>query len=84
MYLEDFLGSQATQIAGSPIFIGLLVLAFFSALVLLRDVRLEVKVLGIGGGSILALAFLPSWSAILLGLGGALVLYLALMKVVSR
>lgn len=83
-FLEDFIGSQASVIVGNPVFIGLLILAFFGALVLLRDVRLEVKILGIGGGFILALAFLPNWLAVLFGLGGALIIYLALMKVITR
>lgn len=83
-YLENFLGTQATTITGNPLFTGLLILAFFSTFVLLKDTKLELKILGIGGGFILALLFLPTWLIILFGIGSAVVIYLAIMKVLNR
>jgi len=84
LWLEDFIGTQGMLIAGNPLFIGILVLAFFTALVLVRRSNLEVRVLAIGGGFLLALAFFPSWLIVLFAMGLAIVMYLAIIRLITR
>lgn len=82
--LEQYIYEGALQAVGDPILLGLLVFGFFIGFVTLQGQRLEGKMAILAPAVFLALAFLPSVVTVLVGLVFGFILYLALMRLLSR
>jgi len=81
---EDIIYQGAVYTVGDPMFIGLLVFIFFAGFVMLQNIPTSAKVLVLAGASILALAFMPTWIIVLVGLVMAGLLYLGVMRWMSK
>lgn len=81
--LEDLMFQGAMDIVGDPVFLGILVMAFFFGFVMFQGLRFEAKAMFIIGGSLLAIAFIPVL-AVIIGFGVGILVYLALNKVFNK
>jgi hypothetical protein len=81
--LEALIANGMLSLVGDPIFIGLLVAIFFTAFVIMQGLKIDGKLLGIGGGLILAAVFIPGF-IIIIGLAMAFILYKAIMKLIGK
>jgi len=81
---EEMMYNGAVWTVGDPMFLGLLVFVFFAGFVMLQNIPTSAKVLVLAGASILALAFMPTWIIILVGLALAGLLYLGVMRWMNK
>ena len=81
---EDIIYQGAVYTVGDPMWIGLLVFAFFTGFVLLQNIPTSAKVMVLAGAALLALAFMPTWIVVLVGLALAAILYLGVMRWINR
>lgn len=80
---EQFLADGFQNSFGDTAIMGIMVLAFFGIFVMLQNTRFDVKLAIMVPAFILASAFIP-WFAILLALVLGTIVYLAVMKLISR
>jgi len=81
--IEDYVGSAMQDLTGDPIYSGLLILAFFMALVFMRNFRLDAKIAILFPASVLAMAFIPMLKLIVVFVGTA-ILYMGYGKLINR
>lgn len=81
---EQLIYEGALSVAGDPIFIGLLVFGFFLGFALLQGQKFAGFMLILVPGAILAIAFMPNYVVIILGLILGVILALALNKLITR
>jgi hypothetical protein len=82
--IEEYIYEGALTAVGDPILLGLCVFGFFLGFVTLQGQSLVGKISIIVPATFLALAFLPSVATVLVGLVFGFILYLALMRLLSR
>lgn len=78
--LEEILAEGFLSVVGDPLFLGLILLGFFGALVFVQGTRLDGKLVVIVPVLLMSLLFLPPWLAIAFAIGMGVVVYLALTK----
>lgn len=77
--LETVFGNGFLSILGSPMFEGMGVIAFFTALVMLYPTHPALKILAFFGGCILAVPFF-GWSVLILGFGMGTIIWFAVRR----
>jgi len=77
--IETIIGNGFSSVFGSNDIIGLILLAFFGAFVMLQDTRFDVKVLIMIPALLLAMAFI-SWLSIAVVIALGFLVYLAARK----
>jgi hypothetical protein len=81
--LETMFSDGFTNTVGDPIFLGLILVGFLGAFVMLQGLRLDGKMLILVPALLLASAFIP-FLPVLLGLALGFVLWLAISKMDAR
>ena len=79
LFLENFTGDLITQMIGSPEIVGILVLAFFTIIVLVQGTRLDGKLCIVVPAVFLAAAFI-SWIVIPIGVFLGFILWFAFKR----
>ena len=82
--LEEIINEGFMDIFGNPIFIGLFVIGFFVALIFITRQRLDMALLILIPAFIIGMAFMPTELVLLVALGVAVIVYLAIMKFMNR
>jgi prepilin signal peptidase PulO-like enzyme (type II secretory pathway) len=82
--LEEIINEGFMDVFGNPIFLGLFLIGFFVALVFITRQRLDMALLILIPAFILGMAFIPSDLVILVAIGVAVIVYLAIMKFMNR
>jgi hypothetical protein len=77
--LEEIIYTSGMQIAGDPVYLGLLVLGFFFGFVLLQGVRTDVKVLVMIPALFLATGFIP-WLYLVIIVIAGVIFYLGISR----
>jgi len=81
--IEALMLNGMLAIFGNPLYIGLMVIIFFVGFVVLQNQPTSSKVGITAAAALLAAAFVP-WLAIIVGIGVGFVLYLGLMRLLTR
>lgn len=81
--VEQFMADGFQSSFGDTAVMGILVLAFFGVFVMLQNTRFDAKLAIMVPATILAAAFIP-WFGIVLALVLGVVLYLGIIKLISR
>lgn len=80
---DSFIGDGMRNVLGSDVWLGVLTLVWFGGFLLMQNVRLDVKLAIWTGAAFLSLTWLP-WLTAVVAIILAVVLYLALMKLINR
>lgn len=81
--IEGLMYNGMLEAVGDPIYIGLLVLAFFVGFVILQNTSLPLKLLISVGAVFLASAFIPFFG-LLIGLIAGVILYAGIMRAINK
>ncbi len=81
--LEELIYTTSLNTVGDPVYLGILIMAFFGVFVMLQGGRTDLKVGVITAAFLLASAFIP-WLGLMIGLIIGGVIYLALHRLTQR
>lgn len=81
--LEELIYNASLNAVGNPVYLGILVLAFFGAFVMLQGGRTDLKIGVLSVAFLLASAFIP-WLGLIISLIIGGVIYLALHRLTQR
>lgn len=82
--LQSQFGDFFMQLAGNPIFLGVLIVLIFFVWVFIAGMKTDAKLLILVGAFFLAFGLLPGWLQVVAGIVAGLILALAILKVLNR
>lgn len=82
--VQSQIGDMFMQIAGNPVFLGVIVIVVFLVWVFMSGMKVDGKLLILTGAMFLAFGMLPVWVQIALGILAGVLLALAILKVLNR